>query len=104
MKRLRLRLSEAAAGDILEQSDWYAQQADVRLSQRWEKAVSSTLLRLLRYPRSGASCSFSSRELRRVRRMPVPGFAKHLIFYTIENDKLLILRVVHGARDLESLF
>jgi len=36
--------------------------------------------------------------------MPVPGFAKHLIFYTIENDKLLILRVVHGARDLESLF
>jgi len=36
--------------------------------------------------------------------MSVPGFSKHLIFYTIESDRLLILRVVHGARDLESLF
>ncbi len=38
------------------------------------------------------------------RRMPVAGFAKHLIFYQSSERKILVLRVVHGARDLESLF
>jgi plasmid stabilization system protein ParE len=36
--------------------------------------------------------------------MSVSGFPKHLIFYRVEKDTLLILRVIHGARDLESLF
>jgi plasmid stabilization system protein ParE len=36
--------------------------------------------------------------------MPVRKFPKHLIFYRIENGKIVILRVIHGARDLESLF
>ncbi len=70
-----------AIADILEQSDWYEAQADRSLAQRWEEAVTATL-----------------------RRMPVAGFAKHLIFYQSSERKILVLRVVHGARDLESLF
>jgi plasmid stabilization system protein ParE len=36
--------------------------------------------------------------------MPVAGFTKFLIFYQTRDLETLILRVVHGARDLESLF
>ncbi len=36
--------------------------------------------------------------------MPISRFPKHLVFYRVENREILILRVVHGARDLESLF
>jgi plasmid stabilization system protein ParE len=36
--------------------------------------------------------------------MPVAGFTKFLIFYLSREGETLILRVVHGARDLESLF
>jgi plasmid stabilization system protein ParE len=36
--------------------------------------------------------------------MPIVRFPKHLIFYRIEHDQVLILRVIHGVRDLESLF
>ena len=103
MKKPRLTLSEAAVSDILEQAEWYKQQAGTGLSRRWERAVSSALLGLLQRPRTGALCSFRATALRDVRRAPVAGFPKLLVFYRTQKDELLILRVVHGARDLESL-
>jgi toxin ParE1/3/4 len=104
VKPLSLSLTEAAASDILEQADWYEQQADVRLSNRWERSVYLSIFRILRYPLSGSLCVFKSSDLRAIRRIPVSVFPKHLIFYRIENDRLVILRIVHGARDLESIF
>jgi len=61
------------------------------------------VLRILRNPHSGAPCRFALTELRGIRRVPVSGFPKHLIFYSVEDNEVLILRVLHGARDLESL-
>jgi len=104
MKRPRISLSDAAANDILEQADWYEEQVNTRLGRRWESAVSQTLLRIVQNPRSGSQCSFKAVELRGVRRVPIAGFSRHLIFYRVEKDALLVLRVIHGARDLESLF
>ena len=104
MKLLSLCLSEEAAGDILEQADWYERQADDRLAARWERSVYRSLTRLVRYPQSGPLCVFKSPDLHGSRRIPVFDFRKHLIFYRIEKDRLVILRIVHGARDLESLF
>jgi toxin ParE1/3/4 len=103
VKRLRVRLSDAAVSDILGQSDWYREQADHELSRRWERAVQTALLRIARSPRSGALCKFKAEELGKVRRVLVTGFPKHLIFYRLHRDELLILRVIHGARDLENL-
>ena len=104
MKKLTLNLSEAAASDILEQADWYELQSGAGLSRRWERAVSSALLRLMRRPRTGAKCLFKSDQAQGLRRLVVEGFPKHLIFYRLEKDEVLILRVIHGARDLDSLF
>ncbi len=52
MKTAGLRVSEAAAGDILEQADWYENQASRRLAERWEKAVTSALRRIKRNPKN----------------------------------------------------
>lgn len=104
MKKLRIAFSDAAIADILEQSDWYEAQADRSLAQRWEEAVTDTLLRIAQKPTVGSRCRFTADELRGTRRMPVAGFTKFLIFYQTREPETLILRVVHGARDLESLF
>ena len=48
MKASQITLSEAAVADILEQAEWYEAQADQKLAKRWEKAVTSTLLRISR--------------------------------------------------------
>jgi toxin ParE1/3/4 len=99
-----LTLSELAVADILEQAEWYGAQSGVKLMMRWEKAITASLLRILRNPRAGAPCSFEANELRGMRRVMVAGFPKHLIFYRTQKSKVVVLRVIHGARDLESLF
>jgi len=100
----QVRLSEAAAVDINEQADWYEEKSDRKLSERWSNAVTSAVLRILKKPRSGTPCRFSSTELGGIRRIPISGFPKHLVFYSVEGNDVLILRVLHGARDLENLF
>jgi toxin ParE1/3/4 len=104
VKASRIVLSEMAVADILEQADWYEAQAESRLAERWEKAVTSVLLRISQRPAIGKLCKFQSEELADTRRTPVSGFSKHLIFYQVHEQEVFVLRVVHGARDLESLF
>jgi len=103
VKRLGLSFSDAAISDMLEQAEWYEQQANSDLSKQWEEAASSTIIRLVQRPYSGAPCRFKSDSLRGLRRVTVAGFSKHLVFYRIENNSVVILRVIHGARDLERL-
>jgi toxin ParE1/3/4 len=100
---IQARLSEVAEIDIIEQADWYEEKSDSKLAKRWSEAVTSAVMRVLRNPSSGAPCRFSRTELRGIRRVPISGFPKHLVFYSVEDNDVLILRVLHGARDLESL-
>jgi toxin ParE1/3/4 len=103
MSRAEVRLSDAALSDILEQADWYEQRSGPALAERWGNEVASSLIRIEKNPHSGAKCGFSADQLQGIRRMPITGFPRHLIFYRVEEDEVEILRVIHGARDLESL-
>lgn len=104
MKPAKVRFSDAAINDIMEQAEWYEQRSGHTLAKRWENAVSSAVLRIVTNPQSGSPCAFNAEELQSIRRMPITKFPKHLIFYQVENCEIVILRVIHGARDLESLF
>jgi toxin ParE1/3/4 len=104
VKKARLVFSDAAITDILEQADWYRVQSGSRLARRWERAVTSTIQNVVRYPSAGSLCAFQAPELTGTRRVGIPKFPKHLVFYRSEGEEIFILRVVHGARDLERLF
>lgn len=103
MKAASLAISDAAASDIVEQADWYEAQSGRSLAERWEKAVTAAILNTVRSPNSGTPCAFKSSELSHVRRISIAGFPKHLIFYRFSEREIFLLRVVHGARDLERL-
>jgi plasmid stabilization system protein ParE len=47
VKRTRIVLSDAVVADILEQSDWYQEQSGDKLAKRWERAVTSAVLRVV---------------------------------------------------------
>ncbi len=104
MKKRRLVFSDAAVADILEQADWYRAQSGRTLALRWERAVASTIKSVVRRPAVGSPCAFRPVELRGIRRVLIPKFPKHLLFYRFTEAEVFVLRVVHGARDLESLF
>jgi toxin ParE1/3/4 len=104
MKKRRLVFSDAAVADILEQADWYSAQSGRKLARRWDKAVRSAVSQVVRRPATGALCTFRTENLRAVRRTSIAGFPKHLLFYKFDDNEVFVLRVVHGARDLERLF
>lgn len=104
MRRRRLVFSDASIADIMEQAEWYAAQTGKPLAQRWQKAVTTAISHLLTRPATGPPCKFRSPALRDVRRVTISGFPKHLLFYRFDDNEVFVLRVVHGARDLERLF
>ena len=42
--------------------------------------------------------------MKAVRYIPVKGFPRHLVFYRLTEDEVIVTRVLHGARDIASLF
>ena len=102
---IELRISEAAAISIIEQADYYRDAIDNARALRWEAAVDEAVQSLLRFPERGAPCRFHSPLLAGLRWIFVPGFPKHMVFYRYSRQEqvLLIVQVLHGARDLESI-
>ena len=103
MKKPQVSFSDLAVADILAQADWYELRADQTLATRWEQAVTKSVLHLVRAPLAGALCGFKLETLRQTRRWPITGFPSHLIFYKVIQRQVHVLRVLHGARDLEKL-
>lgn len=102
---IELRISEAAALSIVEQADYYSQASDAALAMRWEDAVDQAVNSLRSLPERGALCRFRSPALTGLRWILVPGFPKHMVFYRYlpQERAILIVHVLHGARDLETL-
>ncbi len=57
-------------------------------------------------PEIGSAYNFANSELQGLRMLPLRNFKKYLIFYRLngEEDITEIVRVVHSARDLPTLF
>ena len=52
----------------------------------------------------GQLCQFTHPDSAGLRAWPVDGFRNHLVFYRATMDGVDIVRVLHGARDIEALF
>jgi toxin ParE1/3/4 len=76
----------------------------VEASDRFLEAVESTFQALARMPRVGALCRFRNPRFVGVRMWRVRDFENYLIFYRPRQDGVEVLRLVHGARDIASLF
>ena len=102
MKRA-IRVRPAAERDIDEQAEYLAVHGDVEMALRFYRAAEETLRLLSERPRIGSGIRFRSRFLPGIRWFPLKGFPKHLVFYLPVEHGIEIIRVLHGARDLESL-
>jgi plasmid stabilization system protein ParE len=102
---IELRISPGASRSVIDQADYYRQTLDLDLVQRWELAVDQAVNSLLSLPERGAPCRFRSPALAGLRWIFVPGFPKHMVFYRYlpQEQVLLIIKVLHGARNLETI-
>ena len=90
--------------DLLEQFVYFGEQADVDLAERYFAAIDKTCLQLVKHPQSGTLYDSGIARLNGLRRFPVSGFDKYLIFYLPHENGIDVIRVLHGARDIEDLF
>jgi len=100
---LTLDIAEDAQTDIAEIGFYLAERSRT-VEDRFYTAFDQTLRLLAQAPGLGGRYQCSNPEMECVRIWRVNGFPNHLIFYRQQGDMLQILRVIHGARDYDTMF
>lgn len=70
-------------------------------ADRFCNAVEDALIFLTHHPEAGRLAGFPLAP--DVRRWGVSGFRSYILFYRVRTDGVLIVRLLHGARDLPPL-
>ena len=74
-------------------------------ADRFLAAVEETFAALRRMPQMGAPRPFADSRLAGLRMFPVTGFTAYLTFYQPRDERsILVVRVLHGARDIGRIF
>ena len=95
--------SPLALQDIHQSVRWFQENASQNLVERYFEAVQATVLELVQRPQIGSPCNFEKTELAGIRRWPVKDFNRWLIFYFPVKPRIQVVRVLHGARDLDAI-
>jgi toxin ParE1/3/4 len=82
----------------------YIGEQNLSAAERFTVAVETDCETLARMPGMGRSRQFLRPELADIRSWPVGGFQDYLIFYRPGPAGIDVLRVIHGARDIDQLF
>ena len=84
--------------DFAEAVAAFAQEATISLSNRFEVRVIEAYERIAKHPQIGRRRKDLNRP--EIRSFRVVGFDNYLIFYQLRADRILFVRLLHGAMDL----
>ena len=82
----------------------YIAQTNLRAALRFLDAAERTFTRLARRPTLGSLWETSNPEYAQLKVWSVQGFENHLVFFRQIDGGIEIIRVLHAARDIESIF
>lgn len=94
----------AAKDDIIRQFRYYLLQVQVpEVAIRFVDAVDETVALICASPLAGSPKTLTNRSLAGLRSWAVKGFEDILIFYLAEPERVRIVRVLHGRRDISKI-
>jgi toxin ParE1/3/4 len=97
---LRRPLADA---DLVAIFRYYAREAGFRIADRFFSEAESTFARLAGMPGMGSRYAPEEPLYADLRYFPVSRFRDYLVFYRPVTDGIEVIRVLHGARDIDSL-
>ena len=100
---LSYQITPAAAADLDTQADYLAREAGMDVALRFYVAAANTFASIARMPGLGERRESKHIRLDGSRVWRVEGFERHLVFYRQTDEGLLIIRVLHSARDVNRL-
>jgi toxin ParE1/3/4 len=100
MARLSIR---ALADEDIDVIARFIARDNLDAGRRFYDAVAHDLDLLASNPRMGARRISRDPRLKDLRSWPVSGYRKYLVFYLAMDDGIDVVRVFHGARDIDRL-
>src|SRR4051812_19917708 len=98
-----IRRRRGAQNDLVEIFRRYVREAGLRTARRFFTEAEATFKRLAGMPGIGTRYEPEHELLADLRVFPVSRFKKYLVFFRPIENGIEIVRVLHGARDLQSI-
>ena len=77
---------------------------NLEVAERFLLAFKECLERLSEFPLIGVErFSFRDERLQSLRMWQIPSFEKYLVFYTVSDETIDIVRVLHSSRDISTI-
>lgn len=102
-KLRRIFVRPLAWRDLIQAAEYLEANADPGLAERLIDAFTDELGTLSKMPHIGTLCGFRSDEARNIRRWPITNFERWLIFYDPTGSRVEVVRLLHGAQDINSI-
>ncbi len=99
---LKIVISELARLDLREHFGYLAE-SNYDKALEFFDATRQTFADLARMPGMGSVYPSSQEQLKGLRRWPIKGFKRYLIFYRTQTDSIEIIRILYGAQDIQTL-
>jgi toxin ParE1/3/4 len=99
-RHLPVLVSPLAARDVEDHFVYIGMSGQPDAARRFMGAFERTTETLASNPAFGRALRFRAPDLRGLRRCPVVRFHAFQIVYRVEKDALVIVRVLHGSRDI----
>jgi toxin ParE1/3/4 len=100
---VRLFIQDAAEDDILRQVERYAEQGLPHIARRFRASVLIAIDALIAMPEAGPPRPTTNPVLAGLRAWPIKGFDAFWIYYLIGPERLTVVRVLHGKRDIGNI-
>lgn len=98
----RIIVEALARIDLNQQFDYIAQDS-LQAAQSYFDAAMGSFKLISESPGIGHPRRSKIQQLAGMRSLPVRGFENYLIFYIPDDEKVRIVRVLHGARDIPAI-
>jgi toxin ParE1/3/4 len=99
----KLIIRNRATQDLRQQANYILSNGSVGAAEQFLELTEATFERILTAPKIGKLVDFLSERMGEVRQWRIKKFQDYLVFYRVQDDRIEILRVLHGARDLEGI-
>ena len=91
------------AGEDIDEAALFLAEDSLRVALRFYDNVQKTLTVIAEHPTRFPLYPLPHPRLEQIRKSSVIGFKNHLIFYHITQNRIEIIRILHGARDIPSI-
>lgn len=99
----RLIIRDRATQDLRQQANYILANGTTAAAERYLEMAEKTFMQLIQTPGIGKAVGFVPDRMGEVRQWRVKLFADYLVFYRAGDDRIEILRVLHGAMDLAEI-